>query len=35
MSRVLPDKKEEELIPETEIKVTDGVEEINLFANLK
>lgn len=35
MSRVLPNKKEEEPIPETEIKITDGVEEIDLFANLK
>ena len=35
MSRVLPDKKDKEQIPETEIKITEGLEEIDLFANLK
>ena len=35
MSRVLPEKKEEELIPDLEIKTINGSEEIDLFANLK
>ena len=35
MSRVFPDKKDKEQIPETEIKITEGLEEIDLFANLK